>query len=287
MRLSSKFLRRNPAVTFLSARGSDISMTNQTNTDDARIAYDALARDYDAFTVGYAHDRWFASIHALVQEVGLPGRRALDVACGTGKSTEPLILNGYATRACDISSEMIEVARERLPEHADSFFVADMRDLPDIQQVDLVLCLDDAVNYLLAPDEMRDTFRGVARSLSPGGLVVFDVNTVATYRTTFAQTVVKQTDEHFFAWQGRATADMKVGEIAIAELETFVSSDSAWERRSSRHVQRHHPQTAVTAAFQDAGLDCYAIYGQRRGGLLERRADEDEHIKFVYIARRP
>jgi hypothetical protein len=43
---------------------------------------------------------------------------------------------------------MIEVARAKLPALANSLFTADMRSLPELGKFDLVLCLDDALNYL-------------------------------------------------------------------------------------------------------------------------------------------
>jgi hypothetical protein len=116
---------------------------------------------------------------------------------------------------------------------------------------------------------------------------VFDVNTLATFRTAFAQTFIRQTPDHFFAWQGRADSTIDPGGFAVAEIEAFTrSSDATWARRTSRHEQRHHPQSVITKALESAGLSCCRIDGQRRGGVLEPRPDDLGHIKFVYYARR-
>ncbi len=156
------------------------------------LAYDSLAPFYDQFTLGYAHEAWIAAIERRALELGLEGTRALDLACGTGKSTLPLVARGYDVLSCDVSPEMIREARRKCPERADCFVVADMRRLPPLGTFDLVLCVDDAVNYLLSGDELADMFARVAESLAPGGIFVFDVNTLATFREAFGQAVVQR-----------------------------------------------------------------------------------------------
>jgi len=73
------------------------------------------------------------------------------------------------------------------PDPGRSFLVADMRDLPDLGEFDLILCLDDSVNYLLSRDELAAAFSCAARVLSPSGVFAFDVNSLRTYRTAFAE----------------------------------------------------------------------------------------------------
>ena len=251
------------------------------------IGYDRLAPFYDEFTTGYEHERWVAAIEHRASLLGLTGRRALDIACGTGNSTVPLIARGYSVVGCDISRRMIEEARRKLPGHADSLFVADMRELPALGEFDLVLCLDDGVNYLLSDTELEDTFAGVARVLSRGGVFAFDVNSLLTYRTSFAETFVTETDGRFFAWRGEATPEIQPGELASASVEIFAERGSGlWERHRMRTVQRHHPRQAINAALEAAGLSCCATLGQHRGAVLEGVADEGRHIKLVYFARR-
>ena len=58
--------------------------------DAAADAYDRLAPFYDDFTAGYPHDAWIdAVVEQRAAALGLRGHRALDIACGTGKSTDP------------------------------------------------------------------------------------------------------------------------------------------------------------------------------------------------------
>jgi SAM-dependent methyltransferase len=262
-------------------------MTQLAQLDRAADAYDRLAPYYDEFTAGYAHEEWVAAIERRALELGLRGCRALDIACGTGNSTAPLLARGYSVLACDISAEMVREARRKFPAHAQSFLVADMRELPLLGQFDLVLCLDDAVNYLLSEDDLEATFAGVAAALAPDGIFAFDLNSLRTYRSSFAQAMIRNTDGLFFGWRGEGSATIAPGQIVSATVEIFAQrNDGLWERRSSRHVQRHHPPAAVRRALRRAGLVCRAVDGQLAGARLELVADEQRHIKLVYFAQR-
>ncbi len=255
--------------------------------DQAAAAYDRLAPFYDRFTAGYRYDDWVGTIESRACELGMRGRRALDIACGTGKSTEPLLARGYSVLGCDISPEMVREAQSKFPAQAEAFFVADMRNLSLCDEFNLVVCLDDAINHLLSDDELEATFAGVADSLSPEGIFAFDLNSLRTYRTAFAQPMVREADGLLFVWRGEGDGSVEEGGSAAATVEVFArQGDGLWERSSSRHVQRHHPHETVLAALAAGGLECCGVAGQLRGAKLEPVVDEERHIKRVYFARR-
>src|SRR5256885_15284049 len=169
-------------------------------------AYERLAPVYDLLTAGYDHPTWLDSLEALAIEHGLRGRRLLDLACGTGKSFLPMLARGYSVSGCDVSPAMVELAREKVVVAGAEaeLFVADIRALPPTAPVDLITCLDDAVNYLLSPEDLAAALLCMARALAPGGLAVFDVNTVATYRSSFASDFALDGPDSFLCWRGEA-----------------------------------------------------------------------------------
>jgi SAM-dependent methyltransferase len=263
-----------------------MSHTSALRADDAaRLAYDEMAVVYDAFTAAYDYERWLAAIEALALRHGMAGRRALDVACGTGKSFLPLVDRGYRVTACDISPEMAAIARAKSEGRAD-VVVADMRQLPDLGRFDLITCIDDSVNYLLSDGELRCAVGSMAGLLRPGGVLVFDCNSLKTYRSAFAQTVAFEQGGVFFCWQGETDPSLPAHGRASAVLEAFAESAGRWRRCSARHEQRHHSLGLVTDVCAEAGLAVEAVLGQRPGIQLDQAADEQVHTKFLYIARR-
>jgi SAM-dependent methyltransferase len=260
-------------------------------TDCAAVAlatYEALAPAYDQMTADYAYDRWLSALERLALEHGLTGKRVLDVACGTGKSFLPLLERGYDVSACDLSPGMVAIARTRLRDPARAF-VADMRSLPPVGPFDLVTCLDDAGNYLLGSSDLEAALRSMGSVLRPGGVLVFDVNTLQTYRTAFASDSVWEHGRQLFCWRGMTGADADPGGLHEAVVEVFTRGGAThhWTRTSGSHHQRHHPREAVERSLRDAGLALRGVRGQSTGALLSREADEEHHTKLVFVAQKP
>jgi SAM-dependent methyltransferase len=250
----------------------------------AEIAYEAIAPVYDDFTAHHNYELWLGNLLPKVEAHGLAGRRLLDVGCGTGKSFIPMLERGWEVTACDISPAMVELARAKVGERA-QLSVADMRSLPLFGEFDLVWCLDDAVNYLLSGDELERALAGMRANLAPGGLLMFDVNTIATYRSFFAEEVAVERGGRRLLWHGRAAADQAPGTISEAQFEVEPLEGGAGPIEPELHRQRHFPEAEVRAAFEVAGLECLDVFGHRDDAIPEQPLVEDDHHKAVYIAR--
>jgi SAM-dependent methyltransferase len=153
----------------------------------AEVAYEQIAPVYDDFTAHHNYPEWIDALLKLGAAHGLRGDAVLDVGCGTGKGFMPLVELGWKVTAADISPSMVELARTKAGP-AVRIEVADMRELPLYGSFDLVLCLDDAINYLHSADELERALRGMAANLAPDGLLIFDSNTLTTYRTFVRRT---------------------------------------------------------------------------------------------------
>lgn len=251
----------------------------------AEIAYEAIAPAYDDFTAHHDYDLWLGELLPKLEKHGIPGKRLLDVGCGTGKSFIPMLEKGWEVTACDISPAMVAIAREKVGERA-AISVADMRELPTFGEFDLVWCLDDAVNYLLGGEELEQALSGMRRNLAPGGLLMFDVNTIEAYRGFFAEEVVVERHGRRMIWKGRSTPDAEPGTIAEASFEVEPLEPSAGPPIPPElHRERHFPESEVRAALAAAGLECLDVYGHHEDGIPKQPFDEAAHTKGVYIAR--
>ncbi|MEA2405792.1 MAG: hypothetical protein QOE08_2439 [Thermoleophilaceae bacterium] len=255
-------------------------------SDPALTAYESLAPFYDAYTEGYDHERWLLNLEAIAVEHGLSGKSLLDVGCGTGKSFVPLLRRGYEVMACDLSPAMVALARERADGMA-RVMVADARELPTLGSFDLVTCLDDALNYLTSDEDLGAAFESVARNLRPGGILVFDLNSLATYRGFFAQDAVVEVDGALFCWRGEGHEGVEPGGLCSSTIEIFSTDDGeCYRRRRSTHVQRHHAPELVARLLDEAGLELVERRGQVTGAAVEPDGDDGRHVKLVYFARR-
>lgn len=260
-------------------------MSTQDDSSDrdldlsARTAYDAFASAYDVFNKAYQYESWTGKLLAEAQSAGLEGDRLLDVGCGTGLSFVALLDKGWKVTACDISPGMLEIARERVGDRAE-LLVADMRELPDLGEFDLVWAVNDAANYVLSDEELRAALGSMERNLAPDGVVLFDLNTLLTFKTFFCEMQEREVDGQRFVWRGKMKAE-EIGPGVIAEAHFEAVGQSI----DHVHHQRHFPEADVLAAIEAAGLRSRAVLGELEG-VLTPALDESVHSKAVYVASR-
>jgi SAM-dependent methyltransferase len=256
--------------------------TKRTETPPS-AAYESLAPFYDRFTAHHDYELWVGGLLRVAMQHGFAGTRALDAACGTGKSFVPLVERGFDVTACDRSQPMLDVAAGkvdgRVPLHR-----RDLRELEPLGEFDLVTCLDDVANYLTAPGDLEAALRGLRRNLRPGGMLVFDANTIATYRGFFRETAVVEDPGVVMVWRGLADESFGAGDLAAAALDIFCERSGGWSRATSLHEQRHHPRPVVEACVERAGLRLVAVYGQDPTVTFETEVDERRHSKAIYLA---
>jgi SAM-dependent methyltransferase len=248
------------------------------------LGYEAFAPYYDAFTAGSDYEAWTSHVLALAGEYGFSGTRLLDVACGTGKSFIPFLARGFEVTACDVSPAMLAEAARKAS--AAQLVEADMRELPELGEFDLVTCFDDSLNHLTDVDELRAALASMAANLAPAGLLLFDLNSLLAYRTTFAVDTVTAHGGTTFVWRGESSADAPPGCEAAASIDVFAPRDDGlYQRSSSRHRQRHFPPHRVTGLMVTAGLDCLGVHGVLDDGSHVAEVDETRHLKVMYAAR--
>ena len=260
-------------------------MSRGETIDAVQATWDTLAPVYDQLTAAHDHGAWAAQLEELALAAGLSGRRLLDVGCGTGCSAEAMRVRGYDVTGVDVSPEMLALAAERLgpdtPLHCH-----DMRRLPRLGEFDVIWSISDSVNFVLEDQGLIDTFAGFRRNLAPHGLAVFDVDTLAAFRTLYSSLLVVPGAERVVVFDGLAEPGLAAGETAEARIEYLEAATPPWWRRvSTIHRQRHHSEAALAAALAAAGLELVAVWGTDGAGAGERPLDEERHNKAVYIAR--
>ena len=254
----------------------------QVSAPGALGTYETFAPFYDSFTAEYPYDEWLSDLEGWARDCGLRGRRLLDVACGTGNSFLPMLERGYAVVGCDLSPSMLARARAKADGRA-RVVRADMRALPWRGRFDLVTCIDDSMNYLLSTGDLVAALRSMAQTLVPGGLAVFDTNSLAAYRTGFSSELSLEADGNRFRWRGEGDGRHLPGDLASATIELMVPGGDPVA--ICRHVQRHHPVSTVRAACEAAGLELLGVRGAHPdGGLVE--PDEERHQKIAFMTAR-
>ena len=152
--------------------------------------FDGIARHYDLTNdlISLGQDRSWR--RATVKAVGAgPGERVLDLAAGTGTSSEPFAAAGAQVVPCDFSFGMLAVGKERRPDLP--FTAGDATKLPfadeSFDAVTISFGLRNVVDTMGALTEMR-------RVVRPGGRIViceFSAPTWAPLRTVYSEYLMR------------------------------------------------------------------------------------------------
>ncbi|MEV5595040.1 class I SAM-dependent methyltransferase [Streptomyces sp. NPDC052496] len=254
-----------------------------TAADPALTAYAAVAADYDTIVEDPYLLRWVTFYRKLIERYGPAGKRLLDAGCGTGRGTLALRDRlGFTVTGCDLSPEMIEAARAKPAAAGTRFVVADLREMPDLGTFDVVTCMGEPLAYLSGA-ELAAAFAGLGRQLADGGVVVFDMTTLGSFRRDYAVTKVVDRDGRFDVWRG---GPVPAGPDAVVDVthDYFArTGDTTWRRVSSRHRYHHHSDATVRGQLAAGGLRLIAAHGVE-GRKLTGIPDEDVCRKILYVA---
>lgn len=246
--------------------------------DPALAAYEALAAVYNDFTFANDYEMWLGrTLLPELRKHGLrEGGRALDVGCGTGRAFRPLLRRGWKVRGCDLSPAMLErAAQEGGPDVA--LEVADMRNLPHLGDFDLVLSLNDSVNYLLGDGDLILALAGMRANLAEEGLLVFDVNSSSAFASGHSETREVEHQGSRWVWRGR-------GEVSPSVFEAEIAGDRLDE--PIRQLERYRSEREVREAMRAAGIQTLAALGMSEDDgevLLSSPPDERRDYKLVFI----
>ena len=148
-------------------------------------SYTSFARVYDLFMDNVPYEEWCQYLDTIFKEHGIEEGLLLDLGCGTGKLTQLMAQKGYDMIGVDNSFEMLDIAKE----HSDEgvlYLLQDMREFELYGTVRGVYSACDSVNYILEEEELRQVFALVNNYLDPGGIFVFDFNSIYKYRELLA-----------------------------------------------------------------------------------------------------
>lgn len=131
---------------------------------------------------------------ALVKEFG---SNVLDLGCGTGRLTLPLLQAGVNVTAVDISNNMLSILREKTSEHDVKIINQDMCKFQTDIKHDLAILPISTIHIV---EDKKSLFKNIYQNLRTGGAFVFCYNDYSgiTKSQTFKPTILFNRKEQTF-----------------------------------------------------------------------------------------
>ncbi len=180
----------------------------------------------------------------------------LDLGCGTGTLTEMLARKGYDMIGVDNAQEMLQIAiKKREQSGLDILYLLqDMREFELYGTVGAVVSVCDSINYLLEEEDVLQTFRLIHNYLYPGGIFIFDFNTVYKYADVIGEaTIAENREECSFIWENYYHEAEEINEY---DLTIFVrgEEEELFHRFQETHYQRGYRLEQMCRLLREAGL---------------------------------
>ena len=243
---------------------------------------EGLAPIYDAF-IGedYSYAAYADYIEKIFELHGKPQDSLIaDLGCGTGSMCLELATRGYDMIGIDNSPHMLAVAREKTISQGAPEILFLEQELDSFElygSVGAFISTIDSLNYITDKRRLRRMFRLVDNYLQPGGLFIFDVNTVYKLSQEFQNGIFYEiTDEVCYLWENSYKRNNKT---SIYDLTLFTREQGGlWRRRDEIHRQRAYMREDIEAAASDTKLSIVGSYG-----FLNFKRPLHKAKKVVYV----
>lgn len=240
-------------------------------------AYSSFAKVYDELMDNIPYESWCKYLSELLKRYSVDSGLVLDMGCGTGNITQRLAESGYDMIGIDNSLEMLMIARDKDKSKEILYLLQDMRSFELYGTVRAVVSICDSMNYILEEEELLMVFKGVNNYLDPGGVFIFDMNTVYKYQELLGENTIAESRENCcFIWDNYFYEDEQVNEY---ELSLFIKEEGDMFRRfRETHFQKAYSVETVKALLIKGGLEFVAVYD---AFTWDPPSEDSERIYFV------
>ena len=240
-------------------------------------AYEELAWSYDELTTDVDYPALWQYLKQVLDRLGKAPETALDLACGTGSMSLLMARDGLSVIGAECSEDMLSMAYDKaleLPlDHRPLFVRQTMQELTLPEPVELVVCLLDSLNYLADPRDGAEAIRRVYDALAPGGVFLFDVNSLEKFRAMDNQVWLDETEDSYCVWR---TEYSPADHLCRYGVDLFRRQGELWQRSFEEHVEYAYAPQELETMLAQAGFRRVERFGDRT--LEAPKAGEMRHF---------
>lgn len=240
-------------------------------------SYQTFAYLYDELTQNVEYEKRCDYIISFFEKNNIKSGTVLDLACGTGSMSIPLIESGYNIIGIDCSEDMLEIASERLSNKSNNFSLlkAKMQNFKLSKKIDACICCLDSINHLNNKSDVQSTFENVYNSLKYNGLFIFDANTVYKHNNVLADnTFVFDEEDYYIVWDNEKIDDRTVRIL----LDMFLYNGSSYNRFSEEFCETSYTVEELSQMLKNSGFKNIKVYDELS---LDKPKENSERIYFV------
>ena len=227
------------------------------------------------------YDKWVERIRDILHKENIFDGLICDLGCGTGAITERLANIGYDMIGIDNSYDMLDIAMEKKYASGNDilYLCQDMREFELYGTVRAIVSGCDSLNYIQDLSGLEEVFSLVNNYLDPGGLFIFDMNTVYKYQNILGENTFSEVrDQAAFIWENTYDDNKRINEY---DLNLFIKLENdIYKRFEERHVQRAYTFDEIVSAINSSNMQLEKYLDADTYGDLRENTE-----RILFIAR--
>ena len=206
----------------------------------------------------------FRQLAPLGQALGVPAEELLPGGDGDGADR----LKGYSA------------AEKRARSGLDILYLLqDMREFELYGTVRAVVSVCDSMNYILTYEDLVQVLRLVNNYLDPGGILIFDMNTLYKYEEILGEnTFAENRPEGSFIWENYFDEETGINEYDLTLFIRDQEEGDLYRKFEETHYQRAYRLSEVRRAVEEAGMEFLTSYD---AGTREPVREDSQRIYII------
>ncbi len=244
--------------------------------------YNAFSMFYDELTSNIDYAKRAEYFDTLINKHGGKKGILLDLCCGTGSLSQQFAMLGYDVIATDASMQMLNIALDKKADNGLNiqYLCQDMRKLDMFGTIDVTICALDSLNHLPSIDDVKKVFERVHLFCEPGGLFIFDVNTIFKHKNILGNNIYTYDMKNVFCvWENTYIAEKQRTDI---DLNIFAKDGNCYQRYIESFSEHAFELDAIEKALKQVGFDICAVYDYDSFNPI--RIDSE---KVIFVAKKP
>ncbi len=189
--------------------------------------------------------------------------KVLDLCCGSGRHSRALARRGYEVVGVDLSAVLLELAEEQNTFPHLHFYRYDMREIPFVEEFDIVVNLFTSFGYFSTDAENAKVVHNMAKALKKGGEVVIDYLNPAYVKANLVSHSTKEVSGLFIE-------EERWLEDGFVKKSITVQDAEAGEPRTYLEQVRLFQVDEMTSMLKQAGFGRIQVFGDYEFNSYEK-----------------
>lgn len=246
------------------------------------MSYNNFAYIYDTLMNNIDYDKWVDYLEDIFAKHDTVPKLILELACGTGNISTRLAKRRYELIGLDKSIDMLSVAQNKcFADNLDILFInQDMCDFELYGTVDCVICMMDAVNYILDSKLLSTMFNLVYNYLNYEGLFIFDMRSeYALSEVIGNNTFVEDSEDITYIWQNEYNSKKRISQM---DLTFFVKDGLFYEKFNEIHKLKSYTIEEMSQILHNSRLQNLGIFND-----LSFNAPRKNSQRIFFVSKKP